>query len=271
MSKKKRSIWDYHQSAFWEKLNLLGLTAVTASAIFFNNPAFLALGAGLELLYLYFVPNTKWYRGRIDKRFAAEDALLRQEQRKKLLTGLSTPEQLRFKRLERLRHKIIEASEETKSDSMFIIESDLGKLDYLLDSYLELSSTLKRYQYHLKNADCNAIQKDIDRLENQLKTDDILVKNKNARRIVEKNLGILHKRIQKLDHIEGHLKSIRAQIETIEDTFGLVHDQILMMGSSEEISQDLDVLISNVELTEQTLMDTSEYFDDLQRMERELQ
>ncbi|RMH68738.1 MAG: hypothetical protein D6675_15145 [Gemmatimonadetes bacterium] len=269
MTEEFPTIWHYYKSAFWEKANLIGLAATAAAAIF-GDPMYLAIGAGLEVAYLAVVPNLPRYRQKIARQQKALLLAQKRAERHKKYEMLSTVEKLRFRRLERQVSKIRRMVNDSGSDMMFLIESDIAKLDYLLESFLNLSLNLKRYQRHLQSTDRRSIESNLRQLQERLATDEVLAKSSSARTAVQKNISILEKRLNKLDDLEGHLKTLQAQLETIDDTLGLLHDQVLTMNSPEELSTELDALISNVEITEQTLLDTATYFGDLHHLEREL-
>ena len=99
--------------------------------------------------------------------------------------------------------------------------------------------------------------------------DDQSAPDEGTRKLYEKNLGILQKRLSAYTDIENSLKRIEAQLQSIEYSFGLVNDQIITMPTPEHISTlDLDSLLSSIELTKEILEETAPVLSQLDAAER---
>ena len=86
----------------------------------------------------------------------------------------------------------------------------------------------------------------------------------------EKNVEILRRRLQTFDDIERSVKRVEAQLQMIENFFGLVNDQVVTMPTPEHImSLDFDSLLSSIEITKDILQQTAPIMGHLDSLDRE--
>ena len=71
--------------------------------------------------------------------------------------------------------------------------------------------------------------------------------------IKKKRYGILEKRLDKYKRAKENLLVIEAQLETIEDVTKYVYEQSLTMRNPDEVTFQLDTLVSEVEETQATV------------------
>ena len=76
------------------------------------------------------------------------------------------------------------------------------------------------------------------------------------RELAKKNAAVIDKRIEKLRDIRNYLGVARGQLDLIENSFQLIADQIVTMQSPQELSGQLDELLSGVEAVRETAIDT---------------
>jgi hypothetical protein len=74
----------------------------------------------------------------------------------------------------------------------------------------------------------------------------------SALELAKKNLGICQSRLERLKDIKEFVDRAAGQLELIENSFGLLADQIVSMRSPGELSGQLDDLIDGVEAVRQT-------------------
>ena len=87
----------------------------------------------------------------------------------------------------------------------------------------------------------------------------------------EKNVDILRRRLQTYDDIERTVKGVEAQLQVIENFFGLVNDQVVTMPTPEHIlSMDFDSLLSSIEMTKEILQQTAPIMGQLDSLNREM-
>lgn len=72
------------------------------------------------------------------------------------------------------------------------------------------------------------------------------------------------------DDIERSVKRVEAQLQMIENFFGLVNDQVVTMPTPEHIlSLDFDSLLSSIEMTKEILQQTAPIMGQLDSLNRE--
>lgn len=73
-----------------------------------------------------------------------------------------------------------------------------------------------------------------------------------------------------MDDIERVVKRIEAQLQSIENFFGLVNDQVVTMPTPEHLSTlDFDSLLSSIEMTKEILQETAPMMSALDGIERD--
>jgi hypothetical protein len=93
--------------------------------------------------------------------------------------------------------------------------------------------------------------------------------DQDTRRLFERNLEILQKRLQTYNDIERSVKRVEAQLQSIESVFGLVNDQVITMPTPDRLSSlDFEQLISSIEMTKEILEETAPIFSDLDAIDR---
>jgi hypothetical protein len=86
----------------------------------------------------------------------------------------------------------------------------------------------------------------------------------------ERNVEILKRRLNTFDDIERSVKRVEAQLQMIENFFGLVNDQVVTMPTPEHISSlDFDALLSSIEVTKDMLQQTAPVMGQFDSMSRE--
>jgi hypothetical protein len=148
---------------------------------------------------------------------------------------------------------------------MELLSGELNKLDALVRSFVELSVTCARYQDYLKSVDVDEIERDMRRYEQIVERTPATGNNAEKRSLAQKNLAVLHKRMEKCGEIRGYLSSARGQLELIENTFRLLADQIVTMRSPQELGGQLDELLDGVEAVRQTTRETDKLLQAVER------
>ena len=90
------------KSALNETPNLLGLASAFALSAALLNPLPLLAALAAEAAYLLFVPDSRWYRDHVERRYDAEVEARREQLKQSVFGSLSAGEQSRFLR----EHKI---------------------------------------------------------------------------------------------------------------------------------------------------------------------
>ncbi|HET9532086.1 MAG TPA: hypothetical protein VFQ92_17130 [Blastocatellia bacterium] len=262
---------SYVKEAAKEPLNIWAMVGFVAASVFTATSTDigalawvpLAAGAFAETLYLATLPATAAYRRVVDRRQRRRELAERGRRREELIKMFDPREREAVEYYRWLKNQIYQNYQKFTHSKM--IPDDILRLETIWESYVDLLDTYRRRKNHLRSANRQTIQNQIQQAERAIQT----APDEGTRRLYEKNLSILQKRLQAYTDIENSLKRIEAQLQSIEYSFGLVNDQIITMPTPEHISTlDLDSLLSSIELTKEILEETAPVLSQLDAAER---
>lgn len=249
---------NYTKEAFLLPLNLVFLICAMVVTFFFMDeplgsliPTF-ALAA--ELLYLGILPRQDRFRRAVRAQAAAEHAKRHSE--KDVFRTLTKANQKRYIRMRNLEKSIKANYSKIGYASQGLLDSHVQKLNGLLDSHLNLLQTQERYHRFSQSASERDVAASIESIRGEIESDPPKVQAIKKRR-----LGILERRLEKFKKTKENLEVIEAQLETIEDVTKYIHEQSLTMSNPEEITFQLDTLLSEVEETQAAVEEVEEVFN----------
>lgn len=219
----------------------------------------LLVASGLELAYLGSMPRNERFRKVIRSRHAAEHA--KPLSQKELFQTLAAPDRRRYAGLRKLEKDIRSNYAKLSYASQGMLDSHLRKIDGLLESYMKLLYQKERYDFSLRAGMESEILRAITALRVDMEDDSPRVKAIKARR-----LRILEQRLERSKKGQENLEIIEAQVATIEDVVKYIHEQSLTLRNPEEISFQLDTLLSEIEETRASVEELEDVFaspDDL--------
>lgn len=215
----------------------------------------LIMTAGLELVYLGTMPRNERFRRAVRSRKAVEHA--KPPSQKELFQNLEKQNQRRYARLRKIETDIRGNYRKLSYASQGMLDSHLAKINGLLDSYLKLLYQKERYQFSTKTATEQDVLRTIETLRKDMEDD-----TPRVRSIKERRLRILEQRLDRSKKGSENLEIIEAQLETIEDVIKYIEEQSLTLRNPEEISFQLDTLLSEVEETQASVVELEEVFAD---------
>src|SRR5690606_29122709 len=174
---------------------------------------------------------------------------------KEIFQLLTRYSQRRYARLRKLEKEIATNYRKLSYASQGLLNSHLSKIDGLLDSYLNLLYQQERYEHYQHSSSETELHAAIAGLQEDMRDDPPRV-----RAIKQRRLRILEQRLERLKKSGENLDIIKAQLETIEDVTKYIHEQSLTLRNPEEITFQLDMLLSEVEETEATVEHLEEIF-----------
>ena len=255
---------NYSKEAFLHPWNLTFLIVGMGSAfgstvlsggggeIIFNT--ILLFTGALELLFLGYVPRQERFRNLIRSQKAAKKA--KPPSQREIFRVLSRPNQRRYARLRDLERKIDANYRKFSYASQGLLESHMGKIDGLLDSCLTLLSQKERHNMHGQRAQQQEVVKAMAAVRSAMER-----AAPTVRRIKARRLKVLEQRLERFKKSKEHLEIIEAQIETIEDVVKYIHEQSITLRNPEEITYQLDLLLSEVEDTESSIQQIESVFE----------
>ena len=206
----------------------------------------LVFAAAAELLYLGTLPRNERYKRAVRARKIEEHR--KQPRDREVFRTLAKDDQKRYVRFRNMEKAIKDNYAKLPYSSQGLLKAHLKKLDGLLDAHLNLLQLKERYVQFARRTGENDIVDAIAGLRHEMEGDPPRV-----RAIKQRRLAILEKRLGRFKKAGENLAIIEAQLETIEDVTRYVYEQSLTMQNPEEVSFQLDTLISEVEETQHSM------------------
>lgn len=249
----------YIKSAFKEPLNLGAMTlaafgslaAFATSATMLEGTVILAGTVVSEIAYLAIVPASSFYQKKIMARHRAKVLVQKIKQRQDLIRTFDPREREAVEYLSWMRNQI--ASNFKKFSGLTDDPPQIGELDTAWEAFVDLLDEYRRRKTHLRTINRQAVENQLRQAERAATTLDEI-----TRPLHEKNVQIIRRRLETFDDIERSVKRVEAQLQMIENFFGLVNDQVVTMPGPEYINTlDFDTLISSIETTREMLQHTA--------------
>ena len=214
---------------------------------------FLTATVAIELLILGYIPRQKRFQNLIRAKYAAIEA--KPPSQREMYQQLNRANQRRYIRLKDLEKKVRANYRKFSFASQGILESHTAKIDGLMSSCLKLMFQQERY------TDFGQLKH-----EKELATAIVAVKaelehsSEAIRNIKTRRLKVLEQRLERFKQSQEQLEIIEAQVATIEDVIKYIHEQSLTLNNPEEITYQLDILLSEVEETEASVSQIESVF-----------
>jgi archaellum component FlaC len=263
---------NYVKEAFKEPLNIWAIIACMAASVYAATAGSswlplawvpLAVGAAGEVFYLATVPATGAYRRLVDIRVRRRELAERKRRREEMIKRFDPREREAVEYLRWLKNEIYKNYKNfTRVETL---PETIQSLETIWESFVDLLDIYRRRKQHLRSINRQMIQNQIKQTEQAIAN----APDDDTRRLYEKNLEILNKRLQTYNDIERSVKRVEAQLQSIESFFGLVNDQVITMPTPESISSlDFESLLSSIELTKEILEETAPVLNNLDAAER---
>lgn len=260
---------SYIREALREPLNIVGLviagTAAAGTAVISTiEPAFILAGAlAAEAAYLTVVPASSFYRRLVDQRRRKKLEAARNKQREALIRTFDPREREAVEYLSWMKEQI--ASNFRKFARLREDPPQVRELQVAWEAFVDLLDEYRRRKNHLRTINRQAVENQLRQAERQ-----VVYADEATRPMHEKNVEILRRRLQTFDDIERSVKRVEAQLQMIENFFGLVNDQVVTMPTPEHISSlDFDSLLSSIEMTKDILQQTAPIMGQLDSLNRQ--
>jgi hypothetical protein len=252
---------NYTKEAFLHPWNLTFLivsmlSAFSVSSFLGSSPMFetiLLFAAATELLYLGYLPRQDRFKRAVKSRRAAEHA--KPPSQKEIFQHLTKYSQRRYARLRKLEKEIRVNYRKLSYASQGMLDSHLKKVNTLLDSYLNLLYQKERYEYTTHSKTEADVVGAMESLRKDMEGD-----SDRVRAIKSRRMRILEQRLERSKKGQENLEVIEAQMETIQDVVLYIHEQSLTLRNPEEISFQLDTLLTEVEETQASVEELEEVF-----------
>src|SRR5689334_5941066 len=264
MAERKISL-EYLKEAVMEPVNFWGMAGFAVAAAYTWSPIPLAAALVAEGAYLATVPASSLYRRLVDGRNRKRLAELRSKQRDRMIEGFDPREREAVLYLKWLKNKVFDNY--VKFTGAKELPTNIRSLDQRWEDFVDLLDVYRRRKHHLRSTNRQAVQNQLAQAEHavQTSTDD------RQKRIQQANLEILRRRVAAFNDLERSVKLVEGQLQSIENFFGLVNDQVVTLPTPERVSAlHFEELSDSIAMTRQMLEETADTYGLLDNQHREL-
>jgi len=255
----------YLKEAFKEPINFWGMAGFAVATAYVQDITPLVAALAAETLYLATVPASTMYRRLVDKREKQRLLKLRDQQREALIKLFDPREREAVEYLRWMKNQIY--SNYRKFTGTKQIPHNIESLDQRWEDFVDLLDVYRRRKHHLRSINRQAVQNQLVQAERSVSS----AKDDRERRIQQANVEILKRRIAAFNDIERSVKLVEGQLQSIENFFGLVNDQVVTLPTPERVSAlDFEQLSDSIAMTKQMLEETSDTFAALDTHNRDI-
>jgi hypothetical protein len=207
---------------FFNRFNGIFFAGWIGAGLFTELPHVFLTGFAIEVAYLVF-------RGMLDRTGRPLFMLRR----------LPTPAKKRFLAVADMAHTIEQDFERIAPDSK-LLDRSADQAKRMAGTFLNLLISEYRIETYLKS-----IREDFN-----AKISELTIQAQSAsgemKELIERNIEIYRKRQEKFGELQQKQVVIRGRLDTIENTLNLLSDTAASLGKPGEVSQHLDLLMTNV-------------------------
>ena len=255
----------YLKQAFREPINIWGMAGFAMTAAYFWDVTPLAAALVTEAVYLAVVPAAPFYRRLVERREKERGRKLRDAQRETIIKGFVPREREAVEYLRWMKNQIY--SNYKKFTTSKQVPANLLTLDRYWEDFVDLLDVYRRRKHHLRSTNRQAVQNQLKQAEHQIQTST----DDRAKRVQQANAEILKRRVAAFNDLERSVRLVEGQLQSIENFFGLVNDQVVTLPTPERVSSlHFEELSDSIALTRQMLEETADTFGMLDTQNREL-
>ena len=255
----------YLKEAFKEPINFWGMAGFAVAAAYVQDVTPLVAALATEAVYLATVPASTLYRRLVDRREKQRLLKLREQQREAQIKLFDPREREAVEYLRWMKNQIY--SNYKKFTGTKQIPHNIQSLDQRWEDFVDLLDVYRRRKHHLRSINRQAVQNQLVQAERAVSG----AKDDRERRIQQANVEILKRRVAAFNDIERSVKLVEGQLQSIENFFGLVNDQVVTLPTPERVSSlDFEQLSDSIAMTKQMLEETSDTFAALDSHNRDM-
>jgi len=255
----------YLKEAFKEPINFWGMAGFAVAAAYVQDVTPLVAALATEAVYLATVPASNLYRRLVDRREKQRLLKLREQQREAQIKLFDPREREAVEYLRWMKNQIY--SNYKKFTGTKQIPHNIESLDQRWEDFVDLLDVYRRRKHHLRSINRQAVQNQLVQAERAVSA----AKDDRERRIQQANVEILKRRVAAFNDIERSVKLVEGQLQSIENFFGLVNDQVVTLPTPERVSSlDFEQLSDSIAMTKQMLEETSDTFAALDSHNRDI-
>ncbi len=255
----------YLREAFKEPINFWGMAGFAVAAAYVQDVTPLVAALATETLYLATVPASTIYRRLVDRREKQRLLKLREQQREAQIKLFDPREREAVEYLRWMKNQIY--SNYKKFTNTKQVPHNIQSLDQRWEDFVDLLDVYRRRKHHLRSINRQAVQNQLVQAERSVAAS----KDDREKRIQQANVEILKRRGAAFNYIERSVNLVEGQLQSFENFFGLVNDQVVTLPTPERVSSlDFEQLSDSIAMTKQMLEETSDTFAALDSHNRDI-
>ena len=253
------------KEAVKEPANFWGLAGFAVAAAYTGSviPLFVALLC--EMIYVVFLPMVPAYRQLVVNRERERYRALNKANREKMIKAFSPREREAVEYLRWQKDKIQENYH--KFTGARELPTNLRSLNQRWEDFVDLLDVYRRRKSHIKSVNRQAVHNQLSQAYRAAESSP----DEKTKRVQQTNVEILKRRLASFDELERSVKLVEGQLQSIENFFGYLNDEIVTMSTPEKFSLlDFEQLSDSIAMTKQMLDATSETVGALDSYNREM-
>jgi hypothetical protein len=255
----------YVKEAIKEPVNFWGLAGFAVAAAYTQSVIPLALALIFEILYMIIVPVMPAYKRLVNVREKKRLRDLNKSQRKQMIQGFSPREREAVLWLENQKETIY--TNYKKFTGAKELPANLTSLDQRWEDFVDLLDVYRRRKQHLKSINRQAVHNQLSQAYRAAEN----APDDKTKRIQQTNVEILKRRLASFDALENSVKLVEGQLQSIENFFGYLNDEIVTMSTPEKFSLlDFEQLSDSITMTKEMLDATSDAMGALDAHNRQI-
>jgi len=256
---------SYAKEAVKEPVNFWGLAGFAVAAAYTQSIIPLVIALIFEIAYMFILPNLPAYRQLVDRREKERRLSLNKSTREKLIKSYTPREREAVEYLRWQKDKIQDNYQ--KFTGARELPSNLHTLNQRWEDFVDLLDVYRRRKQHLKSINRQAVHNQLAQAFRAAEN----AADEKTRRVQQTNVEILKRRLTSFDELERSVKLVEGQLQSIENFFGYLNDEIVTMSTPEKFSLlDFEQLSDSIAMTKQMLDATSDSVGALDSYNREM-
>ena len=256
---------SYAKEAIKEPVNFWGLAGFAVAAAYTQSIIPLLIALIFEIAYMFIVPNLPAYRQLVNRREKERLRALNKSNREKMVKSFTQREREAVEYLRWQKDKIQENYH--KFTGARELPTNLRTLDQRWEDFVDLLDIYRRRKQHLKSINRQAVHNQLSQAFRAAENSE----DEKTKRIQQTNVEILKRRLTSFDELEKSVKLVEGQLQSIENFFGYLNDEIVTMSTPEKFSLlDFEQLSDSIAMTKQMLDATSDSVGALDAYNREM-
>ncbi len=256
---------SYAKAAIMEPINFWGLAGFALAAAYTGTVIPLLIALICEAIYMIVIPVLPAYRQMVNMREKQRRLKAHIASRETLIKSFTPREREAVEYLRWLKDKI--QDNYFKFTGAGELPSNLKALDQRWEDFVDLLDVYRRRKQHLKSINRTAVHNQLSQAFRAMESST----DEKTKRIQQTNVEILKRRVASFDEIERSVKLVEGQLQSIENFFSYLNDEIVTISTPEKFSLlDFEQLSDSIAMTKQMLDATAEEVGALDMYNREM-